>query len=93
VFLRRERFVGLGNDLAATSPASIDARVDWQFPGPILLVELRTAADFHVIAAPEQRHDPFSFADHFGPDYAEWLGPAYAGLASLRQYLDVNRRG
>jgi hypothetical protein len=56
VFLRRERFIGLGNNLTSTSPASKDARIDRCFFGPILLVEFRTNADFHVIAASKQRH-------------------------------------
>ncbi len=85
MFLRRERFIGLGNDLTSTSPASIDTRMDGRFFGLVLFVELRTDADFHVIAASEQRHESSSVADHIGPEYAEWLQAAEAGLASSRQ--------
>jgi hypothetical protein len=85
VFFRRERFIGLGHDLASASPASIDARMAGRFVGPVLPVEFRTDADFYVIAAPEQRHESSSFADHSGPDYEERRKTADASLASLRQ--------
>jgi hypothetical protein len=87
MFLRRERFVGLGDDLTSAAPASIDARMEGYFVRLVLLVELRTDTDFHVIAAPEQRHDSSSYAYARSPcpDYAEWLHPADASLANLRQ--------
>ena len=56
VALKRKRFGGLGNDFASASAASIDARMAGCFSGLVLLVELRTAADFYVIAPPEERH-------------------------------------
>lgn len=56
VLLYRKRFRALGNNLASTSPASIDSRMDRRFSGFIHLVELRADADLYVIAAPEQRH-------------------------------------
>ena len=56
VALQRKRFGGLGNDFASASAASIDARMVRCFSRLVLLVELRTAADFYVIAAPEERH-------------------------------------
>ena len=61
VVLQRKRFGGLGNDFASASAASIDARMVGCFSGPVLLVELRTAADFYVIAPPEERHRSSSF--------------------------------
>ena len=54
--LQRKRFGGLGNDFASASAASIDAGVVGCFAGLVLLVELRTDADFYVIAAPKERH-------------------------------------
>src|SRR5258708_33978142 len=62
MFLGRERLVGLGNDLTSASAASIDARMDRHFFGPVFPVELRTDADFHIIAAPEQRHESSAYA-------------------------------
>jgi hypothetical protein len=64
VFLRWEGSEGLGNDLAATAAASIDAGIVWRVGGPILFVELRAGADLDVIAAPEQRHEAPSFDSH-----------------------------
>jgi hypothetical protein len=60
MFLGRERLIGLGNDLTSASAASIDARMDRHFFGPVFSVEFRTDADFHIIAAPEQRHESSS---------------------------------
>jgi hypothetical protein len=37
--------------------------MDRRFSGLVLLVELRTDADFYVIAAPEECHGSLSFAD------------------------------
>jgi hypothetical protein len=54
--LQRKRCGGLGNDFASASAASIDARMVGFFSGLVLLVELRTVADFYVVAAPEERH-------------------------------------
>ena len=68
VLLQRKRFEGLGNDFASASPASIDARMIRGFSGLILLVELRTNADFYVIAAPKECHGSPSF-DEFGRRY------------------------
>jgi hypothetical protein len=61
VVLQRKRFGGLGNDFASASAASIDAWMVRCFSGLVLFVELRTAADFYVIAAPEERHRSPSF--------------------------------
>src|SRR6188508_2277104 len=61
VALQRKRFGGLGNDFASASAASIDARMVRCFSRLVLLVELRTAADFDVIAPPEERHRSSSF--------------------------------
>ncbi|MGE3779828.1 MAG: hypothetical protein AB7F89_21755 [Pirellulaceae bacterium] len=63
VFLRRERFGGVGNDFTPASPASIDAGMDGRFSGPVFPVELRADADFYVIAAPEECHGSLSFAE------------------------------
>jgi hypothetical protein len=54
MFLERERFAGLGNDFTPASPASIDAGMDRRFSGLVLLVKLRTDADFYVMAPPEE---------------------------------------
>jgi hypothetical protein len=56
VFLQRQRLGGIGHDFASTSSASIDARMLGRFSGPILPIEVRTDADFHIIAAPEECH-------------------------------------
>jgi hypothetical protein len=61
VVLYRKRSRGLGNDFASASAASIDARIVRCFAGLVLLVELRTDADFYVIAAPKERHGSSSF--------------------------------
>ena len=61
VLVQRKRFRGVGDCFAATPGASIDARSDGRFSGLILLVELRTDADFYVIAAPKERHGRRSF--------------------------------
>ena len=61
VVLQRKRLRGLGNDFASTSAASIDAGMVRCFSGLVLLVELRTDADFYVIAAPKDRHGSPSF--------------------------------
>jgi hypothetical protein len=61
VVLQRQRFGGLGDDFASASAAAIDTRMVGCFSGLVLLVELRTAADFYVIAAPEERHRSPSF--------------------------------
>jgi hypothetical protein len=63
VFVQRERSGGLGNDFTSASPASIDAGMERRLSGPVFLVELRTDADFYVIAAPEECHGSLSFAD------------------------------
>jgi hypothetical protein len=57
MILRRERFRALRNNLASTSSASIDSRMDRCCFRLVLLVELRAYADFYVIAAPKHRHD------------------------------------
>jgi hypothetical protein len=59
--------------------------MEGRFVGLVLLVELRADADFDVVAAPEQRHQSSSFADHGRPDYAQWQKAADGRLASLRQ--------
>jgi hypothetical protein len=56
MFLQRERSGGLGNDFTSACPASIDAGMDRRLSGLVFLVELRTDADFYVIAAPEECH-------------------------------------
>src|SRR5258708_5205663 len=65
VFLQRKRLEGVGNDFGPASLAPIDAGMPRCFSGPILLVELRTDADFDVVAAPKQCHESPSF-DDFG---------------------------
>jgi len=75
VVLRRKRFEGLGNDFASAPMASIDARMGGRFSGRILLVELRTEADFYVVAAPKDRHGSPSFACKPQPSEPEgWRG-------------------
>ena len=74
VVLRRKRSEGFGNDFASASAASIDARMVRCFSGRILLVELRTDADFYVIAAPKDRHGFPSFVRKPQPSMAEVYG-------------------
>jgi hypothetical protein len=40
--------------------------MEGRISGAVFLVERRTDADFHVIAAPEQRHESPSFVDLAG---------------------------
>jgi hypothetical protein len=76
--LQRKRFGGLGNDFAAASAASIDAWMAGCFSGLVLLVELRTVADFDVIAAPEERHRSPSFVRKPQPFHGPRV-PAFCG--------------
>jgi hypothetical protein len=59
--LKRQRLKRFGNDFASASLASINPGMARRFSGSIFLVELRTDADFYVIAAPKERHGRPSF--------------------------------
>jgi hypothetical protein len=61
MFVQRKWLGGVGNCFTSAPAASIDARSDGRFSGFIFLVELRTDADFYVIAAPKERHGIPSF--------------------------------
>jgi hypothetical protein len=63
VLVQRKWFRGVGNCFTSTPAASIDARSEGRFSGLIFLVELRTDADFYVVAAPEECHRRPSFAE------------------------------
>jgi len=84
VFLQRQRFKGLGNDFASASPASIDARMVGGFSGLILPVELRTDADFYVIAAPKECHGSPSF-DEFARLTCGFVAAVRRSAVSLAQ--------
>ena len=73
VFVQRKRFGGVGNNFTPAAPASIDARPDGYFSGPILLVELGTDADFHVVATLEECHGSPLFVDDLETRYSKWL--------------------
>ena len=57
VFVQRKRSRGIGNGFTSAAAASIDARPEGRLSGLILPVELRTDADFHVVATLEECHD------------------------------------
>jgi hypothetical protein len=63
VFVQRKRFRGVGNCFTSAPAASIDARSEGRFSGLIFLVELRTDADFYIVAALEECHRRPSFAE------------------------------
>jgi len=73
VFVQRKRSGGVGNDFTAAPAASIDARPNGRFSGPILLVELRTDADFHVVATLEECHGSPLFVDDLEARCRRWL--------------------
>jgi hypothetical protein len=73
VFVQRQWSGGVGNDFTAAPAASIDARPDGRFSGPILLVELRTDADFHVVATLEECHGSALFVDDLEACCRKWL--------------------
>jgi hypothetical protein len=56
MFPQRQRLGGVGDDFTSASPASIDARMLGRISRTILPVEVRTDADFHIVAAPEECH-------------------------------------
>jgi hypothetical protein len=89
VSICRERLGGLGDDLTATSPASIDSRMNRRFSGSVLFVELRTDADFYVVAAPEQRHDRPPSSITLAP--TTWRALSMT-LLSQRQLRTMHRR-
>ena len=63
VFVQRKWPRGVGNCFTSTPAASIDARADGRFPGLIFRVELRTDADFDVVATPKECHGSPSLAE------------------------------
>jgi hypothetical protein len=73
VFVQRKWPRSVGNGFASAAPASIDARPDGCFSGRILLVELRTDADFHVVATLEECHGSPLFVDHLEACLRKWL--------------------
>ena len=73
VFFQRKWFGGVGNNFTSAAAASIDARPNGYFSGPILLVELRTDADFHVVATLEECHGSPLFVDDLEARYSKWL--------------------
>jgi hypothetical protein len=73
VFVQRKWFGGVGNNFTPAAAASIDARPDGYFSGPILLVELRTDADFHVVATLEECHASPLFVDDLEAFCRRWL--------------------
>jgi hypothetical protein len=73
VFVQRKRSGGVGHDFTAAAAASIDTRTDGRFSGLILLVELRTDADFHVVATLEECHGSPLFVDDLEACCRRWL--------------------
>jgi hypothetical protein len=73
VFVRRKWFGGVGNYFTSAPAASIDTRSDGRFSGLVLLVELRTDADFYVVATLEECHGSPSFVDELKARYKKWL--------------------
>ena len=73
VFVQRKWPGGVGNDFTAAPAASIDTRPDGRFSGPILLVEFRTDADFHVVATLEECHGSPLFVDDLEARCRRWL--------------------
>ena len=72
---QRKWFRGVGNCFTSAPAASIDASADGHFTRLVLLVELRTDADFYVVATLEECHGSPSFADEFkARDKAWWEG-------------------
>ena len=63
VFVQRKWSGGVGNYFTSAPAASIDAGPDRRFSGLVLLVELRTDADFYVVATLEERHGSPSVVD------------------------------
>ena len=61
VFVHRKRLGGIGDGFTTTPAASIDAGSAGRVSGLILLVELRTDADFYVVATLEECHESPSF--------------------------------
>jgi hypothetical protein len=51
--------------------------MDRRFAGPVFLVELRTDADFYVIAAPEECHGSLSFAEFSASNSAVSCGKTW----------------
>jgi hypothetical protein len=89
VFVQRKWFGGVGNDLASAPTAPIDASSEGRFAGLVLLVELRTDADFYVVATLEECHGSPSFADEFKAPYKTWLEDIWNGryLAPGAQFM------
>ena len=73
VFVQGKWPGGVGNDFTAAPAASIDTRPDGRFSGPILLVEFRTDADFHVVATLEECHGSPLFVDDLEARCRRWL--------------------
>jgi len=65
MLVQRKWLGGLGTDFTSAAAASIDASADGRFTRIVLLVELRTDADFHVGATLEECYGSPSFADEF----------------------------
>ena len=79
VFVQGKWSGGVGNDLASAPTAPIDASSEGRFAGLVLLVELRTDADFYVVATLEECHGSPSFADEFKAPYKTWLEDIWNG--------------
>ena len=79
VFVQRKWSGGVGNGLTSAPAASIDASSDGRFSGLVLLVELRTDADFYVVAMLEECHGSPSFADEFKARCKTWLEDIWNG--------------
>jgi hypothetical protein len=79
VFVQRQWSGAVGNGLTSAPAASIDASSDGRFSGLVLLVELRTDADFYVVATLEERHGSPSVADEFTARCKTWLEDIWNG--------------
>ena len=79
VLVQRKWLGGIGNGFTSAPAASIDASADGRFTRLVLLVELRTDADFHVVATLEECHGSPSFADEFKARDKTWLEGIWNG--------------
>ena len=78
VFVQRKCLGGVGNCFTSAPAASIDAGSDGRFSGLIFLVELRTDADFYVVATLKECHGSPSFVDELTARHEKWpkdIGP------------------
>jgi hypothetical protein len=89
VFVQRQWPGGVGDGFTSAPAASIDTSADGRFSGLVLLVELRTDADFYVVATLEERHGSPSFADEFTARCKTWLEDIWNGryLAPGAQFM------